>query len=86
MTTRTTQTLIHFSSPFMLPGLDRPLPAGDYIVDQDEELIEGIYLVAWRRTGSFIHLPAIGQVASTEQLVAVKPAELDAALLKDNRI
>lgn len=80
---RTTQTVIHFSSPFLLPGFDTPQPAGDYRVEQDEELIEGVSTVAWRRTGSFIHLPAIGRAASAAHMVPVKPADLDAAIQKD---
>jgi hypothetical protein len=82
---RTTQTVIHFSSPFLLPGFDRPQPAGDYRVEQDEELIEGVSMVAWRRTGSFIHLPAIGRGASTQQMVPVTPTDLDAAIQKDEQ-
>ena len=45
---------------FLLPGFDAPQPAGDYRVDQDEELIEAFSRLAWRRVGAFIHLPAIG--------------------------
>ena len=37
MTTRTTQTIVRFSSAFLLPGFDAPQPAGEYRVDQDEE-------------------------------------------------
>ena len=41
MTTRTTQTIVRFSSAFLLPGFDAPQPAGEYRVDQDEESIDG---------------------------------------------
>lgn len=82
---RTTQTVIRFSAPFTLPGFDRPQPAGEYRVDQDEELIEGISVVAWRRTGSFLHLPAIMRGGSPRQMVPVKPADLDAAIRKDQQ-
>ena len=57
MASRTTQTVVHFSSAFRLPGFDEPQPAGDYRVDHDEESIEGISRLAWRRVGAFIHLP-----------------------------
>lgn len=82
---RTTQTVIHFSSPVMLPGFDRPQPAGDYRVDQDEAMIEGLSMIGWRRTGSFIHLPAIGHSGSAEQMVPVSPTDLDAAIQKDKQ-
>lgn len=85
MATRTTQTVVHFSNAFLLPGFDKPQPAGDYHVDHDEETIEGISRVAWRRVGSFIHLPGIGMQRPTHQMVPVNPTELDAALEKDNK-
>lgn len=83
MTNRTTQTVVHFSSAFLLPGLDGPQPAGEYRVDRDEEPVEGISWLAWRRVGAFIHLPAIGMPSSTQQMLPINPADLDAALEKD---
>jgi hypothetical protein len=85
MTTRTTQTVARFSSSFLLPGFDAPQPAGDYRVDQDEELIDGISRLAWRRVSAFIHLPAISSNSTTRQMVAINPADLHAALEKDQQ-
>lgn len=83
MTTRTTQATVCFSSDFLLPGFDAPQPAGEYQVDHDEELIDGVSMLAWRRVGSFIHLPGIGMAGATRQMVPVSPADLEAALEKD---
>jgi hypothetical protein len=83
MTTRTTQSVVRFSRPFLLPGFDAPQPAGDYRVDLDEQLIEGVSLLAWQRTGAFIHLPAIGTSGATMQMVPSNPADIDAAIAKD---
>lgn len=85
MTSRTTQTIVRFSSPFVLPGFDAPEPAGEYRVDHDEESIEVASHVAWRRVGAFIHLPAIGVQGSSRQMVPISPADFDAALLKDKQ-
>ena len=85
MTSRTTQTVVHFSSAFMLPGVHAPQPAGDYRVDHDEELLDGISRFAWRRVRAFIHLPAIAAQASTQQMVPINPADLDAALKTDHQ-
>jgi hypothetical protein len=85
MTTRTTQTVVRFSSPFILPGFDAAQPAGDYRVDQDEELMEVSSRLAWRRVAAFIHLPAIAMQLPTQQMVPMNPADLDAALEKDRR-
>jgi hypothetical protein len=83
MANRTTQTVACFSSAFLVPGFDAPQPAGSYRVDHDEALIEGVSRLAWRRVGSFIHLPAIGVQRATHQMVPVNTVDLDAALEKD---
>jgi hypothetical protein len=85
MTARTTQTIVYFSNTFLLPNFDAPQPAGDYRVDYDEELIEGISQVAWRRAGTFIHLPAIGTRRTMQHMVPIDPTDLDAALRKDRQ-
>lgn len=86
MASRTTQTVVRFLNPFLLPGFDKPQPAGAYHVDHDEEAIEGISRIAWHRTASFIHLPAIDSRRATSQLVPINPADLDAALQKDKTL
>ena len=86
MTTRTTQTVVRFSSAFLLPGFDAPQPAGEYRVDQDEESIDGLSRLAWRRVAAFIHLPAIALQVPTQQMVPINPADLDAALEKDHEL
>lgn len=85
MTTRSTQTVVRFSSAFLLPGFDAPQPAGEYRVDQDEESIDGLSRLAWRRIAAFIHLPAIATRVPTQQMVPINPADLDAALEKDQK-
>jgi hypothetical protein len=85
MTNRTTQITVSFSFPFLLPGLDAPQPAGEYSVDYDEEAIEGISRLAWRRVGTFIHLPAISMSGSRQQMVPINPADLEIALEKDHK-
>jgi hypothetical protein len=42
MTMRTRSKTVTFAFPFLLKGVDRVLPAGDYRVVTDEELIEGL--------------------------------------------
>jgi len=79
MTSRTTQTTVRFSHDFLLSNFDKPQPAGEYRVDHDEESIDGASWLAWRRVGSFIHLPAIGG-RGAHQMVPTDPADLNAAL------
>ena len=42
MSIRTRAKTVIFSRPFSLKGVDRVLPAGDYRVLTDEELVEGL--------------------------------------------
>jgi hypothetical protein len=85
MASRITRTVVSFSSSFELPDVDAPLPAGSYRVDHDEDSIESLSRLAWRRVASFIHLPGIGQHGATHQMAPINPADLDAALKKDQR-
>ena len=41
MSIRTTRKIVQFSNPFSIEGVGRVLPAGNYEVVTDEELIEG---------------------------------------------
>lgn len=83
MPSRTTQTIVHFNSAFLLPGFDVEQPAGDYRVDHDEECVGGNHWLAWQRVGSFIHLPGIGRPGVAHQMVPIDPAAFDAAVEKD---
>jgi hypothetical protein len=76
---RTTREAVTFDHPFSLASVDETFPAGTYAVDIDEDLIEGISFLAYRRVATVIYLPlAPGQLGSL-QAVRVDPHELDAA-------
>jgi hypothetical protein len=83
VTVRTTRTTISFSQPFKLRDLDDIQPAGDYLLDTDEELIEGLSRLAYRRVATLLHLPSTSRSQGRAELLSVSPAELDAALEKD---
>ncbi|QKC86177.1 hypothetical protein [Mesorhizobium sp. NZP2077] len=84
MPDRTTHSIAHFTAAFALGGLEGPLPPGDYDIDHDEELIEGMSRIAWRRVATFIHLPARAvKNPTTSQLVAIDHLELETALKRD---
>jgi hypothetical protein len=48
--------MVSFAQPFRLEAGDDAYPAGDYLVETDEELIEGLTLSAWRRVATTIHV------------------------------
>ena len=82
MTTRTTTKTVTFAHPFLLKGIDRILPAEDYRVVTDEELIEGLSFPVYRRIATMMLVPAQSQPASIEMLT-VNPLSLTAAIGRD---
>ena len=84
MNTRTKHTTVTFMAPFALNGVDEIQPPGDYAIDEDEELIDGLSWLAYRRVATFIHLPAISSTDRLRsQLVGIDHSELDDALRED---
>jgi hypothetical protein len=71
VTIRTTRTTISFSQPFKLRDLDAIQPAGDYLLDTDEELIEGLSRLAYRRVATFLHLPSMSRPQGRAELLPV---------------
>jgi hypothetical protein len=59
------------------------LPAGDYRVVTDEELIEGISFPVYRRVSTMIFVPASSHGASSVEMVTVDPIDLRGALDRD---
>nr|WP_154387331.1 hypothetical protein [Aminobacter sp. MDW-2] len=85
VTSRTIETVVHFASAFSFAGIAGQQPAGAYRVDRDEELIESVSRVAWPRTKTFFHLPAIDTPGPKQQMVPINPADLEAALERDRQ-
>lgn len=86
MEVRTTRSTVRFSSEFQLHGFDDPQPPGEYRIEYDEEQIEGITFLAFRRIATFLHLPAIATGKSPQQMVQIDPDDLEAALAKDGHL
>jgi hypothetical protein len=83
MTTRTSKRTVTFRRPFILGELDEKQPAGAYIVETDEELLEGISFPAYRRIATLIRLHAKPGRPGITQTLYIDPKELEAALLRD---
>jgi hypothetical protein len=82
MIARALSKTVVFSKPFLLRGIDRMLPAGDYRVVTDEELIEGLSFPAYRRVSTMIFVPAM-HGASAVEMVTIDPLDLRSALDRD---
>jgi hypothetical protein len=83
MTTRTNSQTVTFARPFLLKGVDRMLPAGDYKVTTDEELIQELSFPAYRRVATVIFVPAESGQASSVEMVTIDPRDLQEAQDRD---
>jgi hypothetical protein len=84
MITRTRRDNVVFSHPFELRGVDRVLPPGSYQVVTDEELLEGLSFPVYRRVSTMIIVPAQSRHASSVEMVAIDPRDLEAAQAQDS--
>lgn len=84
MTTRTKSITTRFASPFTLRGIETTLPAGEYRIETDEEMIDGLSFIAHRSVATYIHLPSLEEASRPSQIVAIDPGDLEAAIAKDN--
>jgi len=82
MLTRTHRQSVVFRQTFLLKGIDRVLPPGEYQVVTDEELIEGLSFPVYRRISTMIFVPGRAQ-ASTVEMVTIDPRDLQAAMDRD---
>jgi hypothetical protein len=80
MNIRTTRKSVKFGNPFFIEGVGRVLPAGNYEIVTDEELIEGLSFPVYRRVATMMLAPA--QSHSTE-MVTIDPLDLRAAMERD---
>jgi hypothetical protein len=83
MATRTRRKTVVFESPFLLKDIGRTLPAGDYEVLTDEELIEGLSFPVYRRVSTMMMVPAPPPRTSSTEMLTIDPRELQLALDRD---
>ncbi len=82
MTSRLTTRTVTFARPFTLDEINRELPAGSYTVETEEEPLEGVSFLAYRRVStSLIVRP--GPEATGTQMWLIHPDGLAAALERD---
>jgi hypothetical protein len=83
MTMRTTSSTVSFSRPFVLAGIDDAQPAGTYVVETDEELIEAASVSAYRRISTLLRLPPRPGSNELARVVDIDPLELSTLLARD---
>ena len=83
MTIRTISKVVTFSSFFMLAGHREKFPAGEYSVETDEELIEGLLFPEYRRVLTLLCFQPDPHSPGVTQFLNVDPEDLEAALKRD---
>jgi hypothetical protein len=83
MMNRTITTEVTFRRPFRLEGMADLQPAGTYVVETEEELLQALSFPAWRRLDTTILLPHRPGGPMIDRSVTIDPAALEAALALD---
>jgi hypothetical protein len=80
MNTRTSSKVVVFTQSFFLAGFEGIQPAGQYIVEIVEDLLEGVSFQFWRKRSIIIRLRPIPGV---DLIALISPGKFDAALARD---
>ena len=83
MTQRTSRRSVAFRAPFFIEGVEGVHPAGTYVVDTDEALLEELSFTAYRRVSTSIVIPLPGSSGASYQRHAIAPSALEAAESRD---
>jgi hypothetical protein len=83
MNVRSFRSTLTFSNPFTLPGYPDQLPAGDYELLVEEELLQGLSFEACRRTATYLTVRGRGRHAGRSELRAISYSDLKEALSRD---
>ncbi|KAA9008366.1 hypothetical protein F3S47_11515 [Histidinibacterium aquaticum] len=80
---RSTRSTVTFSNPFTLSGYPGELPAGEYELLVEEELLQGLSFEAYRRTATYLTVRGKGRHAGRFELRAITDSDLKKALSRD---
>jgi len=83
MAIRTSKKTVTFRRPFVLGKSENVRPAGAYVVETDEKILEGPSSPVDRRTMTLIHLHEQEGHPGLTRMLVIDPNDLDAALKRD---
>ncbi|WP_170520028.1 hypothetical protein [Ruegeria sp. HKCCA6707] len=86
MSTRSSSSLVTFSNPFSLSGYPDELPAGEYEVVVEEELLQGLSFEAYRRTGTYLTVQGKGSKPGRTEMRPIDPEDFERALKQDQTL
>lgn len=84
MISRTTTSTVSFEHPFEIDGYIDALPAGDYEMVVDEELLQNLSFVSYLRTATYLMIKGNKGDKST-QMHRIDPEELELVLSLDQK-
>ena len=79
MNIRSSKSKVTFSHRFALSGYTDELPAGEYDVTVEEELLQGLSFQAYRRTAAYLTVERKGRT----EMRPISETELERALGRD---
>ena len=79
MNMRSTRSTVTFANAFTLSGYSGELPAGDYEVLAEEELLQGLSFEAYRRTATYLMVRGNGRT----EMRLTTDSDLKKALSRD---
>jgi hypothetical protein len=82
LATRAKFATVMFTRPFFLRKVNRELPAGSYVVETEEESLETVSTLSWRRVETRLFISRIVGKSDAEMWI-ISPGELDTALALD---
>lgn len=83
MTIRTTTKLVTFAKPFVIN--DQTFPGGSYVIDMDDQILDGVSFQAYRRVLTLLHIKATPAHPGEQRTLVINPKELEALLEEDRR-
>lgn len=86
MNTRSSMSTVTLLHPFTLSGDHDVLPAGTYEVLVEEELLQGLSFLAYRKTASYLIVVGKGRNAGRTEMREIFGNDLEAVLRDDQAI
>jgi hypothetical protein len=83
MKSRLQKSLVTFAHPFRLDSVELDLPAGGYTIETEEEALEGLTFLAYRRIATTLIVYAPRHNPGPTRYYTIDPAELGAAQARD---
>ncbi|WP_460087695.1 hypothetical protein [Roseibium sp. LAB1] len=86
MFVRSTRSIVKFYHPFNLNGDPECLPAGEYEVVVEEELLEGLSFLAYRKTATYLVVVGRGLNAGETAMREISENSLESLIGRDRRL